>query len=51
MSKPVIDLTPQQRTKSDRIERLRRRLERGPLDPQALAAVMKGILDLLEDEL
>jgi hypothetical protein len=51
-SKPAASYTPEtQRTKAERIARLRRRLDRGPLDASALAAVMKGILDLLEDEL
>ena len=38
------------RTVRDKIERLRRRLE-GPVDAQALVGVLKGILDLLADEL
>lgn len=52
MNPKTIDLTQEQRrTIAERIARLRRRLDRGPLDALALAAVMKGILDLLEDEL
>lgn len=47
--------TDKQRDKRDRIERLRRRLEQtvqnlpGPARP--LVAVIKGVLDLLDDEL
>lgn len=50
----VIDLTNQERTKSERIARLRQRLKSDWLkDPQSreLVAIIKGVLDLLEDEL
>lgn len=41
----------ERKSRAARIARLRRRLEAGPLDALALAAIMKGILDLLDDEL
>lgn len=43
--------TEQRRTIEARLDRLRKRLDRGPLNPSALAAIMKGILDLLTDVL
>lgn len=46
--------TDKQRGKRDRIERLRRRLEKVHLrseNEQQLCNVIKGILDLLDDEL
>lgn len=39
------------RSKRDRIERLRKRLERACEQPAGLVIVLKGILDLLADEL
>lgn len=39
------------RSKADRIERLRKRLENMTGRPGELAAIIKGILDLLADEL
>ena len=41
----------QRRTIEARLDRLKKRLDRGPLDPSALAAVLKGTLDLLSDVL
>ena len=39
----------QDRAYSARIDRLRRRLDRGPLDATALSAVIKGLLDVVAD--
>ena len=40
------------RTKADRIERLRRRLGRDDVrEPTVMVSIIKGILDLLADEL
>lgn len=41
----------QDRTKAERIARLRERLTRASERPAELVAVIKGMLDLLEDEL
>lgn len=50
--KPLIDLVGRGRTRQARIERLRKRLDvvSDIVDP-TLLGVIKGILDLLEDEL
>ena len=49
--KPIIDLVEPDRSKRDKIERLRRRLDNAPNTTQAIVNVIKGILDLLGDEL
>lgn len=47
----MAESVPSKRTKRERIERLRRRL--ADIDPtdDALVSILKGVLDLLEDEL
>lgn len=42
---------PIQRTKADRIERLRKRLDDVNDDRNPLVPIIKGLLDLLADEL
>lgn len=46
-------MAQEERTKAERVERLRRRLAEAYVPPgtAALVAVLKGILDLLADEL
>lgn len=45
-----VDFEEQRRSRKARIDRLRGRLSRSAA-PEVLAVVLKGVLDLLEDEL
>lgn len=46
-----LTMADEARTKADRIERLRRRLAKVHSNPMDMVPIIKGILDLLADEL